>query len=285
MRTGTLLFLGSLVVGCAGEIAGPGPGGGGDDVQDPACGDGARDSNEQCDDGNTTNGDGCSATCTTEGSVQQGRLDVIADKTTLSSELGKTQTLSLTLTSANGFAGDVTIAPSAVDSAMAALPGVTVTGPSALTLTAGGTSTATYTVKVASNATGTELSGMVKLDVTSTAGNQTIVSTLSIAPVFTVTYANATAATVAMHPIQSGSVTKNITVRRGTRIRYTNADTVRHVTHGSGIFPHENTTTGGTPGATYELSTLAAAPGSTGQLGCHESGHGGSAGYVVFTVE
>jgi len=32
----------------------------------PCCGDGRLDANEQCDDGNTANGDGCSATCTTE---------------------------------------------------------------------------------------------------------------------------------------------------------------------------------------------------------------------------
>jgi cysteine-rich repeat protein len=33
----------------------------------PACGDGVLDSGEQCDDGNTVSGDGCSATCETEG--------------------------------------------------------------------------------------------------------------------------------------------------------------------------------------------------------------------------
>jgi cysteine-rich repeat protein len=33
---------------------------------EPCCGDGHLDAGEQCDDGNTTNGDGCSATCTTE---------------------------------------------------------------------------------------------------------------------------------------------------------------------------------------------------------------------------
>ena len=32
----------------------------------PCCGDGHLDAGEQCDDGNTSNGDGCSATCTTE---------------------------------------------------------------------------------------------------------------------------------------------------------------------------------------------------------------------------
>ncbi|HEY5947932.1 MAG TPA: myxococcus cysteine-rich repeat containing protein, partial [Kofleriaceae bacterium] len=34
--------------------------------EQPACGDGTVDEGEQCDDGNTTSGDGCSATCETE---------------------------------------------------------------------------------------------------------------------------------------------------------------------------------------------------------------------------
>ncbi len=32
-------------------------------VEEPICGDGVLDPNEQCDDGNNTNDDGCSATC------------------------------------------------------------------------------------------------------------------------------------------------------------------------------------------------------------------------------
>lgn len=35
-------------------------------VSAPVCGDGSRDVTEQCDDGNTADGDGCSATCRTE---------------------------------------------------------------------------------------------------------------------------------------------------------------------------------------------------------------------------
>jgi large repetitive protein len=36
------------------------------EADEPACGDGHVDAGEQCDDGNTTSGDGCSATCETE---------------------------------------------------------------------------------------------------------------------------------------------------------------------------------------------------------------------------
>jgi len=36
----------------------------------PVCGDGEIEGSEQCDDGNTTDGDGCSATCQTEAGVE-----------------------------------------------------------------------------------------------------------------------------------------------------------------------------------------------------------------------
>jgi cysteine-rich repeat protein len=39
------------------------------------CGDGVVDTGEQCDDGNTTSGDGCSSTCQTETVPETGLLD------------------------------------------------------------------------------------------------------------------------------------------------------------------------------------------------------------------
>jgi cysteine-rich repeat protein len=43
--------------------------------QAPFCGDGILDSDEECDDGNTTDGDGCSAACTVEPLCGDGNLD------------------------------------------------------------------------------------------------------------------------------------------------------------------------------------------------------------------
>jgi plastocyanin len=145
--------------------------------------------------------------------------------------------------------------------------------------------TGVYAVKVASNATGTNLAATLKLDVTSSAEPVALSSMIDVAAIFTVSYAAGTGGTVANHPMQSGAVGNAVTVKRGTKIRFTNNDTARHITHGQGFFPHEDQTNGGAAGGTYELNTIAAAPGQTGQLGCHETNHGGAAGYITFTME
>jgi cysteine-rich repeat protein len=44
-------------------------------TREPACGDGYLDAGEECDDGNTTDGDGCSATCTHEPLCGDGTVD------------------------------------------------------------------------------------------------------------------------------------------------------------------------------------------------------------------
>ncbi len=279
-------LLGLSLVGCAGQIdgGGGGGGGGGDDITPgPDCGDNTINTGESCDDGNTVSGDGCSATCQVEAAP---RLDVALDKPTLATELGKAELVTLTLTSFDGFSGDVNIAASLVDSTMAPIaPAVLgLAGPSTVTLTAGQSSPAAYTITVPSNSTGSALTATLKLDVTSSAGSQNLTSAISVTPRYTITYAAGTGTVGTNHPVLSGTQTANVTLKRGAIIRYINADTIQHDTHGGGIFDHQGTN-GGQPGTSYEQPTLAAAPGSTGVLGCHENGHGGSAGYVTFTVQ
>lgn len=69
-----------FAVGCAGNhgAAGGDDDGSGSDI--PAnCGNGMIDGNEQCDDGNTADGDGCSHTCTLEGNQQPSCGDGIVE--------------------------------------------------------------------------------------------------------------------------------------------------------------------------------------------------------------
>lgn len=278
MRTPFLItLLGLSLVACAGQID---DGAGGDDDAPETCGDGTVQAGEQCDDANSLDGDGCSAACTTE---LNPRLTTAVDKPTVSTELGKTETLTLSLTSVDGFVGNVGVVASVVDAANAPIPGITITGPTTLSVPANGVVPGQYTLVVATNATGTQVTGTVKLDLTLPSGTESLTSALTLAPIYTVTYRSTTDANAATHPIQAGQQAATVTVKRGAIIRYKNESTIQHATHGDGIFDHEDIANGGQPNGTYEQTTIQAPPGSTGRLGCHN--HGGDNGYVVFTAE
>lgn len=274
MRTSVLaMLLGFSLVGCAGQISG---GGGDDDDVPETCGNGAVDPGEDCD-----GGEGCSAVCTTEAVP---RVAVTVDRQSIDTELGKSETLKATFTSEGGFAGDAAVATSFVDGAGLVVTGVVPGGPATVALTAGQTVVVDYTLGVATDSTGTALTGTWKLDVTSSAATVNLVSAVSITPTFTATYMPDTGATPAKHPVGSGAEPSTVTVKRGAIIRYFNGDTIQHDTHGDGAFTHQGGG-GGQPNTAYEMTTLDKAPGSTGRLGCHENGHGGDGGYTTFTIQ
>src|SRR5262249_2646597 len=109
-----------------------------------------------------------------------------------------------------------------------------------------------------------------------------VTATLSIDAVFTVIYTDGTGAPTANHALNNQS----FTVLRGTIIRFKNMDStvVQHVIHGDGPFPHQDPRDQPTTqvnGDTYDVPTIAAAPGSAGSLGCHTHG---AASYIGFTV-
>lgn len=277
MRTPVLTaLLGLSLFACAGEITG-----GGDDDVPENCGNGAVDTGETCDDSNTVDGDGCSATCTTEISP---RLDATVDKTAIDTQLMRGEVVIATLTSGGDFSGPVNIAATVTDELDAPFPLITFTGPTTLSLTAGQSMPANFVLTIPSNATGTPMNAKFKLNITSAAGNHDFVTTLAITPTLIISYEAATGINANNHPVLAGKVTKNITVKRGATVGYKNDDTIQHITHGGGIFPHEtiNDTTG-LAGATYSLPTTQAMPGSTGTLGCHS--HDSDTGYASISVE
>src|SRR5262245_46356428 len=108
LRTSLAVLLGSLLVGC---MVGDPVTGGGDDDGGAVCGDSTKEGSEACDDGNTTNGDGCSSTCTIEAVPA---LAMSVDKPTISTELKTTSMVTVTLTGSGGFSGPVTLAASVV---------------------------------------------------------------------------------------------------------------------------------------------------------------------------
>jgi hypothetical protein len=201
------------------------------------------------------------------------------DKASVTTSLGKTEIVTLTVTSGGSFAGDVAIKASLVDSAGAALAdGITVTGQPSIALAADATATATYTVKIPTNATGADLTAKLNFDVSSTAGSKQLTTTLGVTAVYNVVYAAGLGGDVTTHPMRA----ETFSVKKGAKISVHNADTAVHITHGDNGFPHETqSATGGLANGTYVIDTGKLNV-TTGNIGCHSHG---SATYAKVTVE
>lgn len=258
-------LLGLSVTACTGVIDGGGTGGGGDDEPTEGCGDSITQAGEACDDGNTISGDGCSASCQTE-NLAMPRLNATLDTPTLTTENGRVETVTLTLTSVDGFTGTINVAPAFVDMAGAPVPNVEVTGPTSITVAADDVVPSQFLITLPSNTTGSALSAKLKLTL-SGAATDALEASVNVDNILTITNDANTGAGAATHPLTN----KTIVVKRGTRVRIKNTDTMDHVTHGDGAWDHENTAAGA-PGGMYEVDTIGSPPGSSGTLGCHTHG-------------
>jgi cysteine-rich repeat protein len=243
-------------------------GNGGDDTGAGAtCGNGAVDSGEECDDGNTTAGDGCSASCGMESASP--RVSGSVDKMTVTTELAKTETVTVTLRSLGGFAGDVALTATLVDTTDMPIANVTVTGPQSVTLAANGMQTAAYDIKVPMNATGAVLTGTLKVAGTSSAGDVSINSGVTINNIYTIDYPTGTGTATNTHV--NIATTPNLVVKRGAILRFHNSDTIDHIIHANSPYPHEdqNVMASGDPGRNYDIQTVGVAPGTAATIGCH----------------
>lgn len=189
------------------------------------------------------------------------------DKTAITTELAKTETVTLMLTSENGFGGDVTLVARVVDASDVEVPGVTVTGPPSVTVAVGGMATAEYQIEVPMNAVGATVNGSLKVDLASGGGSASVQTPLTIDAVYSVDYAAGTGATANKH---MNAQVANLRVKQGAILRFHNSDLIEHVIYGGGAFTnyHENTVSGGAPGRTYDIPTINIAKGSSGRLGC-----------------
>jgi cysteine-rich repeat protein len=174
MRIHLVAALALVLPACAGDITSPGGNTGG-----PACGNGVVDTGEQCDDGNTAAGDGCSATCTMEQAATP-KLDIALDHPTISTELMTANKINVTLTASGGFSGTVNLTATAVDSTNAALTGWTIAFDNAsVNVPENGTATAVATVTIPSQNMG--LSGTVNIQAESSLGTVMAPSAITVA--------------------------------------------------------------------------------------------------------
>jgi cysteine-rich repeat protein len=286
MRTSflTAVFLGFLAVGCAGELSGTGDDTGGDDVQGAVCGNGIPETGEACDDGNASSGDGCSSTCTEEAVP---RVMASLDKTSVMTELNTTHMITVSLTGAGGFSGDVNLTGSVTDAGGAPLTGWTVAfSQGTVPVTDGATATAVATVTVPAYNSG--LMGTVKIDAASTAGMQSLTSNFTAVNQVTIKVTNN--GTQCVYPGATA-----INVKTGTRLRFENGfqtgNIIIHSNGGAQNIPHENIAGGGNPpGGFYDTNPndntpLAVQGTGTFTWYCHSPGPDlGGAGNPRFTV-
>jgi len=168
------------------------------------------------------------------------RVEASVDKATVSTELGKTETLTLTVQSMNGFAGTVTIAPSVMDGTTAVTGWTLTPNPATVTLTDGSSQTVQLSVKVPTDTA--SLAPSVKVDLTSSAATATVSSAFTVAKQVTILIASGTG-TGAPHTGLPSTNTP-LRIRTGTKLVFHNADGIQHVIHGDGGIPHENTAAG-----------------------------------------
>jgi plastocyanin len=200
-------------------------------------------------------------------------VSMSVDASTFDLSLGTSGTAEVTLTSVDGYVGDVGVD---VTGAMASW-NVTV-DPATVTLTAGGTATATVTVAIPTDAVAAPDGQDLEIVATplEDARDLTLISD-----------ATATVANVYHAVIQSGTADgahsfPTVTLRLGAIIDFDNADSVNHRIHSNHDdvgFPHEPAG-GGDPGGTYEVTINAT--GTFNEFYCHD--HGAGAGNGVITI-
>lgn len=259
MRTFLAPLFALSLIACVGTID---SGTGDDDDPGALCGNGTIDEGETCDEGDTTPGDGCSATCQTEATP---RLDLTVDKPTITTELMTTHMVTITLNASDGFAGQVTLTPNTVPGWTIALDRGVVDVPM------NGTATAIATITIPSAA---PLTGTFRVMASSSAGVGTFMAESAI------TAANQITMNVALngnnlcdYPAEG---TNDVAV--GTKIRWFNTqpaggqNVTIHITSPGGTGVSHQPDPGSAPQTAYEQTIAAGGVGNQFSWYCHAPG-------------
>jgi hypothetical protein len=179
--------------------------------------------------------------------VNTPRVDATVDKTTVMSELGKTETVTVTISSMNDFTGPVPVTAQVLDGATP-VTGWTVTAtPASVDLTAGGSATVQLTVKIPTDSMA--LTPKLEIDLGGSAP-MAVESAFNVANKVTI---NIPAGTGTGAPHAGLPLNQVLRVRAGTMVVFHNGDTIQHVIHASGGIDHENTGQG-MPGSDYMVT-------------------------------
>jgi hypothetical protein len=178
------------------------------------------------------------------------RIQATADKTTVASELGKTETVTVTVQSMDSFAGTVNITPTLLDGTAPITTGFTLTAtPSTLDLAAGETATVQVAVKIPTDAGA--MAPTLKVDLSSGAVTANVSSAFTVENVYHLTIPAGTGNSSTHAGLPSPN--SPLRLKAGAKLVFHNADTTTHVIHGNGGIPHENLSLGA-PGTDYTVT-------------------------------
>jgi plastocyanin len=186
------------------------------------------------------------------------------DKTTVATELGKTETLMLTVTGTMGFSGTVNIVPTVVDAAGNPVTGWTLTPtPASVDLSTDGSAQVSLTVAIPTDTAA--LASTVKVGLTSTAAAVAVTSAFTVANQYTF---NLEAVGTGAHTLWPARAS-DVQIHAGAAIIFHNADTIPHEIHGDNGVQHE----GGALAAGADYKTVpTATAGGPGSWYCHLHG-------------
>jgi hypothetical protein len=203
------------------------------------------------------------------------RVQASVDKTAVSTELGKTDKITVTVQSMGGFAGTVNVTPS-VMTGTTAVTGWTLTpNPVSVDLVDGSSATIELSVKIPTDTVA--LSPTVKVDLASGSTTASVSSAFTVANQLTINIPAGTG-TTSLHT-QLPSANTPIRIHQGAKIVFHNADTIQHVIHGDGGIPHENLGAG-MPGTDYTVT-----PSSDATWYCHDHEGGTQPNRPVLVVQ
>jgi hypothetical protein len=216
----------------------------------PGCMDGITDLGGGVDVGDDDVGGGGGGGGGSGSSTPTPRLDATVDKTSVMSELGKTESLTITIHSMDGFSGSVPVSATVMDAGSAVTGWMVTPTPASVDIAAGGTATVSLSVKIPTDSAAlqpqirVDLGGGSPMTVTS-AFNVTKKVTINIPP-----------GTGTGAPHTGMPLNQPLRILAGTQVVYTNNDTIQHVIHASGGIAHENTSLG-MPGTSYMVTVNA----------------------------
>ena len=181
------------------------------------------------------------------------------DKPTVTTELFTTEMLTVTVTGAMGFSGDVALTPTVVDAQNQPITGWTLTAtPPTVTLPQNGSMTSIISVQIPSDSAA--LAATVKVATSSSAAVATATSAFTVQKQLHLAMEAGTGAG-APHP--HPGLGANLNVKTGTNVIFINNDTIAHLIHGDNGIPHEPSDL--LPNATYQVTVTA-----DGQWYCHD---------------